>query len=54
MPLYPLPPLVFLSITGWTLAYILLERPVEGLAGLGIVASGAVCYFLSRRLAPRA
>lgn len=51
MPLYPLPPLVFLAITGWTLAYILLERPVEGLAGVGIVVSGAVFYFLSRRFA---
>ena len=51
MPLYPLPPLVFLAITGWTLAYILMQRPVEGLAGLGIVASGAAFYFVSKRFA---
>ena len=51
MPLYPLPPLVFLAITGWTLAYILMQRPIEGLAGLGIVASGAAFYFVSKRFA---
>ena len=51
MPLFPLPPLAFLGITGWTLAYILMQRPIEGIAGLGIVASGALFYMLSRRLA---
>ena len=41
---YPLPPLIFLGFTGWTLTYILLERPNEGWMGLAIVASGAVFY----------
>ena len=54
--LFPLPPLIFLGFTGWTLTYILLDRPQEGLMGLAIVASGAVCYFLTvwlgRRRAP--
>ena len=45
---YPLPPLVFLSVTGWTLTYILMERPVEGLWGLAIVGSGGVFYLLTR------
>ncbi|MDH3642321.1 MAG: amino acid permease, partial [Gammaproteobacteria bacterium] len=45
---YPLPPLVFLSVTGWTLTYILMERPVEGLWGLAIVGSGGVFYLISR------
>lgn len=45
--LYPLPPLVYLGFTGWTLSYILLQRPEEGLMGLAIVASGAVCYALT-------
>jgi APA family basic amino acid/polyamine antiporter len=45
--LYPLPPLLFLGVTGWTLCYILIERPVEGLWGLAIVASGAVFYLLT-------
>jgi basic amino acid/polyamine antiporter, APA family len=47
--LYPLPPLVFLGFTGWTLAYILVKRPEEGLMGLAIIASGAVCYVLTVR-----
>lgn len=44
MPLYPLPPLVFLAITGWTLVYILKDRPEEGWMGLGIVFSGGLFY----------
>ena len=49
MPLYPVPPLVFLALTGWTLAYTFLQRPIEGLAGIAIVASGGLLYVLSRR-----
>ena len=47
--LYPLPPLVYLAITGWSLGFILLERPAEGFAGLGIVVTGGVAYFFSRK-----
>ena len=35
--LYPLPPLIYLSLTGWTLWFVLINRPVEGLFGLGII-----------------
>jgi basic amino acid/polyamine antiporter, APA family len=45
--LYPLPPLVYLGFTGWTLSYILAQRPQEGLWGLAIVVSGALCYALT-------
>jgi hypothetical protein len=44
-----LPVLIFLAVTGWTLAYTLAERPEEGLFGLGIVALGAVLYWLTTR-----
>jgi APA family basic amino acid/polyamine antiporter len=47
LPLYPLPPLVYLGITAWTLGYILAQRPEEGLWGLAIVASGLVAYVLT-------
>ena len=47
---FPLPPLVYLLITGWTLTFILLERPAEGLAGLGIVAAGAILYLLTAKM----
>jgi APA family basic amino acid/polyamine antiporter len=46
---YPLPMLVYLGVTGWTLVYILRQRPEEGLLGLGIVAAGAGFYLLTAR-----
>ena len=49
MPLYPVPALVFLALTGWTLAYTLVQRPVEGLAGVAIVAGGGLLYAINRR-----
>ncbi len=48
--LYPLTPLIFLGFTGWTLVYILLERPREAIMGLGIVASGFAAYRATRGL----
>ena len=48
--LYPLPPLIFLALTAWTLVYIVLQRPVEALMCLGIVISGAIFYQISRSL----
>jgi APA family basic amino acid/polyamine antiporter len=47
---YPFTPLIFLLITGWTLTYILMQRPVEGYWGIGIIAAGALFYVLSRWL----
>jgi len=45
--LYPLPPLIYLALTGWTLTFVLINKPVEGLFGLGIMATGLIFYFLS-------
>jgi APA family basic amino acid/polyamine antiporter len=45
--LYPLPPLIYLALTGWTLWFVLLNRPAEGLFGLGIIAAGLIFYLLS-------
>jgi APA family basic amino acid/polyamine antiporter len=44
--LYPAPPLIFLALMGWTLWFTLVSRPVEGLFGLGVIASGLAVYFL--------
>jgi APA family basic amino acid/polyamine antiporter len=44
--LYPFTPLLYLALTGWTLLYVLIERPVEALFGLGIVVTGLVLYML--------
>jgi APA family basic amino acid/polyamine antiporter len=49
---YPLTPLVYLGITGWTLVYLLLQRPQEAGLGLAIVVSGLIFYAVSRRLDP--
>jgi len=47
--LYPLTPLVYLALTGWTLTFVLLNKPVEGLFGLAVIGSGLVFYFVSER-----
>lgn len=47
--LYPLPPLIYLALTGWTLWFVLVSRPVEGLFGLGIIATGLLFYFITAR-----
>jgi len=49
---YPLTPLIYLAITLWTLVYILMNRPLEGLVGLGLLGAGTVVYFISRRFLP--
>ena len=46
--LYPFTPLVFLSITGWTLIYIVMQRPIEALITGGIVLSGGLLYLISK------
>ena len=51
--LYPLPPILFLVITGWTLLYIVLLRPVEAMISVLIVVSGALFFVISRRIGAR-
>lgn len=46
---YPVTPIVYLLLTGWTLAYVLYGRPAEGLFGLAVISSGALIYALSAR-----
>ena len=47
---YPLPPLIYLGITGWTLFYILRERPYEAWMSLLLIAAGAAFYWLCNRV----
>ena len=42
--LFPIPPMIYLGLTGWTLTFVLVERPLEGLAGLGLMFVGLVAY----------
>lgn len=48
--LYPLPPILFLGITGWTLIYTVVQRPVEALMCAGVVVSGGLFYLLTLRM----
>jgi APA family basic amino acid/polyamine antiporter len=42
--LYPLPPMIYLAVTGWTLAYILSQRPQEAWYGVVIIVLGVIFY----------
>ena len=45
--LFPIPPIIYLVLTGWTLWFVLMNRPIEGLFGIGIIGSGLLVYFFS-------
>ncbi len=47
---YPLTPLVFLGLSGWTLAFILRDKPTESLYGLLTLVGGLVVYAATTRL----
>ena len=44
---YPVTPLIYLGLTIWTLTYILINRPEEGLNGLALIGTGLIVYYLS-------
>ena len=48
VPLYPLPPLIFLLIIGWILISIMIQEPLESAYGILTVSTGVVFYFLMR------
>jgi len=45
---YPVTPLVFLSLTLWTLVFVFLDDPVRSLGGLALIGLGLVVYRLTR------
>ena len=45
--LFPLTPLIFLGVTGWTLTFTLLMRPVEVLFSFGVIIVGLIFYYLT-------
>jgi APA family basic amino acid/polyamine antiporter len=49
---YPFTPLVFLALSGWTLVFIIKDKPSESLYGLYTVASGLLVYFVAQKLRP--
>lgn len=46
---YPFTPLLFLGLSGWTLAFILREKPLESRYGLLTLAGGLVVYVITTR-----
>lgn len=45
---FPITPLIYLTLTGWTLTYVLINRPAEGGFALAVIAAGFVFYGLAR------
>lgn len=51
---YPVTPVIFLLVTGFMMAYLLAERPVESLAGLATLLAGLAVYAFSPKRKPGA
>ena len=45
---YPLTPIIYLLITGFTLVYVIQDNPLQALVGLAVIMSGAVFYWLTK------
>lgn len=45
---YPITPLIFLALTAWTIYFLLIDKPVQSLAGLATVLIGLIVYFLDQ------
>jgi APA family basic amino acid/polyamine antiporter len=40
---------VYLALTGWTLIFVLVNKPQEGLFGLAVIATGLLVYLVAGR-----
>jgi APA family basic amino acid/polyamine antiporter len=45
---YPLPPIIFILFELWMLTHILIDKPLESLAGLATVSLGIPVYFIAQ------
>src|SRR6202453_4388578 len=45
---YPVTPLIFLSVTLFMMYYLIVNRPLQSLAGVAMMSVGLVIYYLSR------
>jgi basic amino acid/polyamine antiporter, APA family len=46
---FPVTPVIFLCLNLWMIVFLLRERPLESIAGLGVCAAGVIVYFIVRR-----
>ena len=53
VPLYPLPPLLFLGVSAWMLYSLLKMRPAETAWSVATLGIGAVVYWLSPKESPK-
>ncbi len=51
--LYPLTPILYLCLMGWTLVYIIKDKPDEALMSLGVIVLGIIMYLISSALSKR-
>jgi len=47
---YPVVPLIYLAITAVTLVFVVIDRPLAALGGLGLIALGFVVWLLTKNL----
>jgi APA family basic amino acid/polyamine antiporter len=47
---YPVTPIIFLSVTLFMMYYLVVNRPLQSLAGVAMMLAGLVVYYLSRLL----
>jgi basic amino acid/polyamine antiporter, APA family len=47
---YPVTPLIFLSVTLFMMYYLVVNRPLQSLAGVAMMCAGLLVYYLSRQL----
>ncbi|MBV1697320.1 MAG: amino acid permease [Hyphomicrobiales bacterium] len=45
---YPVTPIIFLSVTLFMMYYLLVNRPLQSLAGVAMMSAGLVIYYVSR------
>jgi len=45
---YPVTPLIFLSVTLFMMYYLVVNRPLQSLAGIAMMSAGLLTYYLSR------
>jgi APA family basic amino acid/polyamine antiporter len=51
---YPVTPLIFLAVTGFMLYYLVVNRPVQSLAGFAMMLAGLALYAVSQLKTPTA
>ena len=46
MPFYPLPPIIFLVVTGWMMIYVAWSRWIEGVIAIAMIGVGLILYLI--------